>query len=418
MNQTRFSRWLALSLVAVTATTLTACTSGSSAKLGAKPLKLKPVFEATKALGRVDVTGEIRNGAKSGSITGAYNYPNAAISLSLPVLAPEGKPRAQYLARGKDAWIGRATYSGAQPKDQYAAALLAPPQTKPWISTGPNLSYVLAIVGSYDPATLALYLNLAEVAMLKAGTETVKGTKLDHYRATLTAAKPTLFHLRSVDLWINAKNQVVKVKMLTAADNLVSYSVGRRTESVEVTPPAADQIENQGAATVGPELTGPYQDVASGTATGMAFTVQQAPAQSGLTCWRVQSTPAFVPASKDREDTARCMAAPSGSDPTDQVIFPVDAGAGNPYELLGAVLPAGATATLTMTDGSTRPFTRAASGIALYSGPPEPGAAFLAITLPSGNKLACGPGPISTLADVGGSSASDLAPQPWACLVP
>ena len=113
MNQTRFSRWLALSLVAVTATTLTACTSGSSAKLGAKPLKLKPVFEATKALGRVDVTGEIRNGAKSGSITGAYNYPNAAISLSLPVLAPEGKPRAQYLARGKDAWIGRATYSGA-----------------------------------------------------------------------------------------------------------------------------------------------------------------------------------------------------------------------------------------------------------------------------------------------------------------
>lgn len=418
MKPIRFSRCLALGLVAVTATILTACTADSSAKLGGKPLKLKPVVEATKALGRLDTTGTIRNGAHGGRIAGAYDYPNATVDLAYPIIAPNGQPRARYLAKGKDAWLGRAIYTGAPPKDPYAAALLASPGAKRWISTGPNLSYVLAIEGSYDPATLALYLDLAEVAMLKVGTESVKGTKLTHYRATLTAAKPTLFHLKSVDLWINAKNEVVRVKMVTAADNVVSYSVRRRSAAVEVTPPPPDQIENQGATTVGPTLTGPYQDVGSGTAAGVAFTVQQAPAQGGSTCWRVESTPAFVPASKDREDGARCMAAPSGSEPEDQVIFPLDSGAGNPYDLLGAVLPEGATATLTMTDGSTRPFTRGASGIALYSGPPEPGAAFLAITLPSGVKLDCGPGPVSALSDVEGSSASDLAPQPWSCLVP
>ncbi len=418
MKRPSLSHRAVLGVLVAAAVAVSGCTSGSSAKLGGKPLKLKPVFEATKALGKLDTTGEVRNGSKGGRITGAYDYLGALADLSFPVIAPVGQPRARYLAKGKEAWLGRATYSGTPPKDPYAAALLPPPGVKTWISTGPGLSYVVAITGAYDPATLALYLNLNEVAMLKSGTDTVKGAKLDHYRATLTAAKPTLFHLKAVDLWINAKNQLVQVKLLTAADNVVTYTVRRRTAAVEVTPPAPDQIANQGSTNVGPELTGPYQSVANGDAAGVAFTVEQAPAQNGFTCWRVQSTPAFVPASKDRQDGARCTAAPTGTDPTDQVSFPVDAGAGNPFELLGGVLPAGATATLTMTDGSTRPFTRGPAGIALYSGPPEPGAAFIAVTLASGEKLACGPGPISALIDVEGSSASDLAPQPWSCAVP
>lgn len=419
MNRIRFSCWLALGLVTITATSLTACTSGSSAKLGGKPLNLRHVVDATKALGKVDTTGEIRNGNKRGSVVGAYDYAATLANLSIPVLAPTGTPRAGYLVKGKEAWIDRPAYTGLLPRDPYASPLLRRPGTKSWLSTGPNLAYVVAILGGYDPVMLGTFLRYAEVTMLRVGSESLHGRAVEHYRASLTATKPTVFHLRAVDLWVNARKQLVRVKLLTTAKNVVTYDVRPRITGVEVTPPPPNEIENSGAPTpIGPALTGPYTQVGSGTANGISFTIERAPATNGVACWRVQSTPAFVASATDREDGARCVATPTASDPTDQVLFPIDSGAGSPYELLGALLPEGATATLTMTDGSTRPFTRGDAGVAIYAGGPEPGPAFLAVSLPTGEKLACGPGPISALTDVEGSSAPDLAPQPWSCLVP
>lgn len=418
MNHAGRPRFAALALITVIGLAGTACTSGSSAKLGGRPLALRSVVAGVKAMGRIDVTGQVVNGPKNGRIVGSYDYGASLANLTIPVLTEKGRPRAHYLARGKAAWIELAQYAGPQPKDTYASALLTRPGTKRWISTGPGLSYVVALFGAYDPATLADFLDLAKVAMLPDGSDTIGGASTDHYRAELTKTKPTVFHLRTVELWVNSKHEIVRVKLLTSAKNVVEYDVAHRPVAVDVVEPPPGEIANPGAVSQGLQLAGPYVAVTSGTAAGISFNVLRAPARGGLDCWRVESSPSFVGISKERDDGAHCLASPTGDAPEDRVSFPIDSGSGNPYELLGALLPAGSSAVLTMTDGSTRPFAPDAGGLAVYSGPSDPGAGFLSITLPGGQKLACGPGAVTSVADLSGVSAGELASQPWACVPP
>ena len=418
MNHAGRPRFAALAVVTVIGLVGTACTSGSSAKLGGKPLALRSVVAGVKAMGRIDVTGQTVNRANKGRIVGSYDYRAALANLTIPILTPKGRPRASYLERGNAAWIELAHYAGPKPKDTYASALLTPPGSKRWLTTGPNLSYVVALFGAYDPAKLVDFLDLAKVAMLPDGSDTIGGASTDHYRAELTKTKPTVFHLRTVELWVNAKHEIVRVKLLTAAKNVVEYDVLHRSAAVEVIEPPAGEIANPGTASKGPQLSGPYVPVTSGTAAGINFSVLRAPAGGGLDCWRVESSPSFVGISKDRDDGARCLAPPTGDAPEDRVSFPVDSGTGNPYELLGALLPAGSSAVLTMTDGSTRAFVADPAGFALYAGPSDPGAGFLSITLPGGQKLSCGPGAVTSVADLGGVSAGELASQAWACVPP
>lgn len=417
MNHAGRPRFVALALISALGLVGTGCTSVSSAKLGGKPLALKSVVAGVKAMGRIDVTGQVVNGSKKGRIVGSYDYKPSRVNLTIPILTEKARTRAGYLARGKAAWVHLAHYAGPLPKDAYASALLTPPGTKRWVTTGPNLAYVVALFGAYDPATLADFLDQAKVAMLPDGRDTIGGASTEHYRAELTKTKSTVFHLRTVELWVNPKHEIVRVDLLTAANNVVRYDVGRRKGAVDVVEPPAGEIANPGAASTGPQLLGPYVPVTSGTAAGINFRVLRSPAAGGLDCWRVESSPSFVGLSKDRDDGARCLAPTTGNAPQDRVSFPIDSGTGNPYELLGALLPAGSSAVLTMTDGSTRPFAADSGGLAVYSGPADLGAGFLAITLPGGPKLACGPGPVTSAADLAGVSAGELAGQPWACVL-
>ena len=114
-------------------------------------------------------------------------------------------------------------------------------------------------------------------------------------------------------------------------------------------------------------------------------------------------------------------------DPADEAQFVVDASDRSVYEMIGALVPRGATAVLTMGDGTTRTLPVDANGLALYVGPPAPIAGYLEVTLADGTKLACGPGSVTSASDAtgGGPLASDgevdpirqakLRAQPWGC---
>jgi hypothetical protein len=109
-------------------------------------------------------------------------------------------------------------------------------------------------------------------------------------------------------------------------------------------------------------------------------------------------------------------------DPTDQVQFVADASDQSVFEMIGMLLPSGATAVLTLADGTTRLLAPDLSGFAVYVGPAAPIAGYLEVALADGSKLACGPGAVTSPSDVIGAGTGDgpdptaLRRQPWACL--
>ena len=104
--------------------------------------------------------------------------------------------------------------------------------------------------------------------------------------------------------------------------------------------------------------------------------------------------------------------------PAVPVGFAVDATAASPYELLGLLVPAGATAAVTRLDGSHAPMPVSSDGLAVYGGPAAPPAVLATVTLPDGRVVWCGPGPVTAPADVTALAPADRAgirDEPWNC---
>ena len=100
----------------------------------------------------------------------------------------------------------------------------------------------------------------------------------------------------------------------------------------------------------------------------------------------------------------------------------VDAGAGAPFDaLVAAVAPGTSNALIRFADGTSESLAIDPGGFVVWVGPKPPLAVTLEVTAPDGTGVTCGPGQISTyadLADLPPEAVAALDRSPWLCVVP
>ncbi|HEY7105167.1 MAG TPA: hypothetical protein VH986_02060 [Acidimicrobiia bacterium] len=392
------------------AASLAACSSSSGS---GETLDTSAVLKATKAEGRVDTKGTLSALGKSGPIKGKYDYTNSKALLAFPVIFQNAVVHNEYHQSGTLGWVRRVTTVKTAPAGALVDLLTIKGGLGDWIAVSTTSRWTTPLVGIYDPVRVVGALNQAKSKLTKAGSTKVNGKDATEYHAKLPSNAATDVTGKTISLWIDSSQRVVRVDIHTVAGLHVQYDVTKGSGSLTVVAPTRAEIYH--VITPGTVPTGPFATVQTTSAGSTPVTVQRAPSGQTAACWRVVSTPPFVSAIT-LTNGMRCLAAPTNDVPEDSVTFPVDAGPTNSYELIGALSPVGAQGVLTMTDGSTRTLTRdPVSGLLLYVGPPQPLAGYLAITLPGGVRLACGPGSITSPSDIADNTPA-LANQPWACL--
>jgi hypothetical protein len=390
---------------------LGACSSGSSGS--GQALDTSAVLKATKAMGRVNVKGTLSALGKSGPISGRYDYTNGKALLTFPVIFRDAAVPNQYRQTGTTGYVRRVTTEKTGSAGALTDVLTIKGGEGDWIAVSTTSRWTTPLVGIYDPVRVVGALNQAKAKLTKSGSTKINGHEATEYHATLPGSAATDVTGKTISLWVDSQQRVVRVDLHTVAGLHVLYDVTKGSGSIAIVVPTRAEIYHVNAPGSAP--TGPFVTVQTASAGSTPVTIQRAPSGPNAACWRVVSTPPFVSAIA-LTNGARCLAAPANDVPEDSVTFPVDAGSANSYELIGALAPPGAQGQLTMTDGTTRALTRdPVSGLLLYTGPAKPYAGYLAITLPGGIRLACGPGSITSPLDIEANTPA-LADQPWACL--
>jgi hypothetical protein len=414
-----------LCLAALLAGSVTACDggNGSSGVPGAENAPdAADAADAIQALGAINTIG---SGTASGPvqpIRTAIDYRHNTMRGEFPPGVPTKPVRVGYRAEGDTAWFSREVAKG---EGQIALGadllVLRPPTDAPWVEV-PRASYYANIVmRPWDPVFLlsdlaAMPRRLGPAVRFRpSGSAVVRGVRRPGFTARMTLRQAGYIGLNRVTLWTDRHGVPVRVRIETQTLTRGTYDITRRQRDVVVRPPAPSQIAR--ADTPLPSASGPYVEIASGTAGTTAYRVLRAPATDGGTCWKVESDPAYVPQDEPRADGGVCAAPITTSgEPLDQVGFPIDGTADTPYEIFGLLLPEGSTAEASFFDGTRRPVPLDPSGLALVVGPSEPVLGAMVVTLADGKKLSCGPGPINGPADLEGTAPEEAFSAPWNCL--
>lgn len=402
---------------------LVACTGGGSGTIQSSSQKSLDLARAEKALrreGAIALAGTASEGPRRGRVHGAIDAAAKAEILTFPVFLTHQVGTAEFRRAGARSWLRRVPFAGAAPAG-LAQIVLAAPGERPWLAVPAGGEILLRrLLGAYDPAGVLGALARAKVHLVRDGSATIAGKHARAYRATLGPKEPVAGPgVRRVTVWVDADQRPLRFRLDTQRAT-IRYDVERTTDAVAIHAPPEAQVATVGN-TRGPAPVGPYATVLSGTSDGVSYQVLRAPADGDGTCWRLESSPSYQPAITDAPDGRRCLpAVAADAAPEERVVFPLDGGRANPYEVLAAWLPAGATAELTFVDGSTRPLARdPATGLALYLGPAGLAAGYLGVTLADGTQVACGPGAVTVPADLDGlttDQTDELRGAPWTCL--
>ncbi len=351
-------------------------------------------------------------------MSGAFDTPAKLGLVRIPVFQVDQAGRAELRIVGANAYLRRAVIAGSS-TGGLNAVLVDPSGAGGWLPLpGDGSGFGALIVGAYVPQFLLQQLALTNPQWTDLGK-----TRIGSQRATGVKAMnagTVGLGLKALSLW-TAGDALVRVEFTNAFGVSARYDLAPRSAAPAVRAPSPGQIVST-AAVVTP--AGDFAPVASGEAAGVSYRVFRSPSSAGGTCWRVEATPAFDAVAGAGADGHRCVpAATASDDSTDQVQFVVDASARSVFEMIGVLLPAGATAQLTLADGRTQPLAPDLGGLAIYAGPASPIAGYVEVTMPNGSKLACGPGSVTSPSDVGADGETsglgqvlDLRGSPWSCL--
>jgi hypothetical protein len=246
------------------------------------------------------------------------------------------------------------------------------------------------------------------------GATQIDGKSAVDLRSTQTAAVVGWWTDAVIDVFVDAKGTVLRVK-ITGANGGLQYDVTHYGSAVTVEPPPAREIAN-GAGTPEIALTGRYRVARSGTTDGVAWKLLRAPANDGSVCWRWAATPPITQLLQNRPDGAHCLAPPAAdADPESTVQFVVNTTANGRYAVLAVTLPAGVKSlTLGFVGGTVRAVPVASPFV--WVSPVSPTMGYLGVVLANGTRLACGAGAIGSVADLRDSTLTARAGgAPWLC---
>ena len=363
--------------------------------------------------------GEISRGGVSAPVRARISWRPARAVFRFAVIADGRAYRVQVRSIGTEAWLQRAPASQGAPGAPLIA--LTPRGERRWVALPTGSLPALGIVTPFDPATLLDALARAKVRLRRAGAGSVRGAAAVRFTARADARTGSLpAGAQTLEVWVaRSDGRPVRVN-LELPDGRIRYDLAPAA-APDVRPPAPEAIQPPAPPQPSPEPAGPFAVVTEGEAAGVRYRVLAAPGTGGTTCWKVESTPPYVPAVSHNAGDASCVPSPPETgELDDRVTFPVDATDGAGFEMLGVLAPAGASLEVRLADGTRVPlgFADPARGFALYVGPEEPIAGFLTVRL--GTAVAgCAPGDLTDPAeaeslDAGGRAFARKAP--WAGL--
>ncbi len=412
-------RIVMVTALTIAALVLSGCDSESSPPrpLG-RTLDIKALQSNLSDRGPYSLTGTSKFERQRGILSGAFDGAAKLGALRIPVLLADQAVRAELRMVGDNAYLRRAAISGSSPGG-LNAVLVDVSGVGGWVTfPGDGTGLGALVVGAYVPQFLLQQLALTnplwtDLAKVRIGSKRATGVKAVN-------AGTVGLGLKALSLW-TAGDALVRVEFTTAFGVSARYDLTSRSAAPEVRAPSPGQIVAIGSVT---DSTGDYGQVAGGDTAGVSYRVFRSGSTAGGTCWRVEATPAFDAVAGGGADGHRCVPATvAEDDPTDQVQFVIDASARSVFEMIGVVLPAGATAQLTLADGTTQPLVANGDGLAIYVGPASPIAGYVEVTMLDGSKLACGPGSVTSPSDVGADGEGsglgqvlDLRGTPWSCL--
>lgn len=367
----------------------------------------------------VRTSGAVRGGGVSAPVGARISWRPARAVLRFALIADGRAYRVQVRSLGTEAWVRRprAVPGAAEAPHSW----LAPRGERRWVAIPQERLSALGLVTPYDPAALLEMLARFKVRLRPSGTGSVRGaaavrftTRADPPRVLLPAGAQAL------EVWVaRADGRPVRV-VLALPDGRIRYDISSAAVP-EVRPPEREAIQPPAPPPAPPEPTGPFAVVTEGEQAGVRYRVLAAPGSRGSTCWKVESSPPYTSALGSNASGATCASMPGANLPLHaRVVIVVDTDERAPFEMLGVLLPPGATAELWLSDGTRRALLPVddRSGLALWVGPPRPLPGFLAVRL--GEEVAqC------TVADVlEPSDLSELGPDdeqtargfPWACI--
>jgi hypothetical protein len=280
----------------------------------------------------------------------------------------------------------------------------------------PDTGAAATVTNVYDPAKLLDDLHHARgVVWRRVG---------DHEHAVLDAAAVSQKGVKYLDVWTDGGGRPVRLRFDTALDGTVNLTITRGKPVKVAQPPASQtQATNQPL----PDATDGYVTVARADAGGTPVEIQRAPARDDWSCWKVNSTPAFVDVDRPRPSGAYCIPPVFDTRSDDEKFgIPLDASDATPYELLVLLFPPGTTGQVTTLLG-TQPLNIDGLGTAVVSGPAANPAVLVTVRTPAGTDLVCGPGGVvneisAKTIEANGADTRDpalgglLRGSPWNCM--
>jgi len=363
--------------------------------------------------------GEISRGGVSAPVRARISWRPARAVFRFAVIADGRAYRVQVRSIGTEAWLQRAPASQGAPGAPLIA--LTPRGERRWVALPTGSLPALGIVTPFDPATLLDALARAKVRLRRAGAGSVRGAAAVRFTARADARTGSLpAGAQTLEVWVaRSDGRPVRVN-LELPDGRIRYDLAPAA-APDVRPPAPEAIQPPAPPQPSPEPAGPFTVVTDGETAGVRYRVLAAPGTQGTTCWKVESTPPLLPLGRPGSSGAHCARVPAATAGLEQrVTFPIVADPAGPFDMLGVVVPPGATLELVLRGGARLPLPVVDDdrGFALYVGPPDPGAGFLIVRLGS-ETAGCAPGDIIEASELDGLSRPEFEAQrryPWSCL--
>ncbi len=391
----------------------TACTGDR------KPADFDPAAAATslRALGSLAIAGTAELGPTRINVGARIQSSPSRITARLAYPAGRELVAVGYRRRGSDAWIQRAVVT-TPGVITFGLPLLIfrGPARVPYVELTPaNTTTADMLVVPFDPARLLDQLAQSKRVVRLVGTRGSGNSRRLHFSIQPSSSDARRLGIIEVSVWTTTDHIPVEVRVSTANAMRARYTITPNRTAVRVSAPPAAQIDSPSRPL--PDATGPYVEVLTHVSSIGSVRVLRAPGTAGWTCWKLDATPAAPLAGDVRPSGGVCVP-PLGAAPDDGFAIPIDTDANADVDGLGMLVPPGSRATGLRIDASPVELNVDDDGILLSIQPTANPLALITITTPANDVLVCGPGSITTAADVneGGVDAATVRAAPWNCI--
>ena len=389
-------------------TLLAACSGDSEGALSKQTITAARTVLLTKGThGKLD--GTITIGGRSAKISGEWTGSNIASDARMTVTGTIPYERAvPFDLRVSDGVLASQRTAAAVRHNLWPTTLISENPLQPIPALLKTTYFADAITPLFPPELLAKLEGVQPQATADAQANA----------GTSTYAYPgKAFVGATVTLVVGANNRLEHVTMTFGAGaeaTTIDYAVALSTsDALTVEFPATTTTVSK--AQVGP--TGPFATVRSGVDPIITWSALRAPGPKGRECWKVATTPTITVQEPNFEQDTRCTALLSADDdPVDQAVFALSSNGAPGAAIMLVHVPDGTRdVAFGFLGGRTVPGS-AEAGLIVWAGTHGEHPSYLELTLPTGERLACGLGAVATKGDLTDEQIANTSFKlPWTC---